>query len=330
VRIGLGAVRNVGEAAVAALLTARDAGGPFRDLFDVAARVPQGSLNRRVLESLVGAGACDGLGAPRERMLAGSAMALDHAAAMHRERESGQESLFGGGPAAPHTVVAPVLPEVAAWTSREKGAKEKEALGFYLTEHPLEHLRAEVERIATCGIAHVLERGDGAEVRVVGLVSERKQLTTRTGKLMGRVVLEDLTGRVECTLFSEAYEQARPHLENDTLVIADGRVEVREERGAQLLLTAVRPWEQARQQFRPALHLELRATDLGESLFLALDEVLARFPGESEVFLSIVKPDHAREVLRSRRYRVEPEAALLAALKERVPACRAKLGRGQS
>ena len=203
-------------------------------------------------------------------------------------------------------------------------------LGFYFSEHPLEHLRAELDSVATHPISQVLDLGDGTEVRIVGIVGEKKQITTRAGKLMGMVVLEDLSGRIECTLFPEPYEQARTLLEADTIVVAEGRVEVRDDRGTKLLLSAVRPWEQGRQDFRPALHLELRATDLTEPLFMAIDEVLARFPGDSEVYLHLVKPDHAREVLRARRYRVRPDDALIAGLKDRAPACRVRWGKGAS
>src|SRR5262249_2746347 len=156
-------------------------------------------------ESLVLAGACDGLGATRERLHAGAALALDHASTQHRERESGQSSLFGDADDALGVAVAPPLPEVPPWNNRDRGAREKEVLGFYFSEHPLEHLRREIERVGTHGIAQALELGDGAEVRVVGLVGEIRQLTTKAGKLMAMVVLEDLTGRVECTVFPEAY-----------------------------------------------------------------------------------------------------------------------------
>ena len=331
IRMGLGGVRNVGHGAADALIAARREGGVFRDLFDLASRVPGATFNRRVVESLVGAGACDALGPSRERLFAGVELTLQSAASRHRERASGQESLFGGGagPAAVE-INAPPLPDVPEWTSRERSAKEKEVLGFYFSEHPLEHIRSEIEAVATHGIAQVPELGDGTEVRIVGIVGEKKQITTKTGKLMGVVALEDLTGRVECTLFPEAYEKHRLMLETDAILVAEGRVEIRDDRGAKLLVSSVRPWEQGRHELRPALHLEMRATDLTESLFMAIDEVLARFPGDSEVYLHLIKPDHAREVLRARKYRVRLDDGLLAGLKESAPSCRVRWGKGAS
>jgi DNA polymerase-3 subunit alpha len=328
IRIGLGAVRNVGQGAVEAMLAARAEGGPFRDLFDLASRVPAGAFNRRVLESLVASGACDGFGAERGRLFAGAAQALDHASALHRERASGQSSLFGDDSSAAVAVSAPPLPDVPEWTSRERSAREKEILGFYFSEHPLQQLRADLEKVATHGIGTALDLGDGAEVRVVGIVGEIKQITTKAGKLMAMVVLEDLTGRVECTVFPEAFEAARAALVTDAIVVASGRVEVRDDRGPKLLLSEVKPWEQGREQFRPVLHIELKAEDLTEERLADLDQVLAAHPGESEVYLHIVKPDHSRLAMRARRRRVADGDALIAGIKQRVPGCRVRWGKG--
>ena len=327
IRIGLGAVRNVGQGAVDALLAARAEHGPFATLFDLASAVPQGALNKRVLESLVAAGACDALG-PRERLVAGAGLALDHASTQHRDRASGQASLFGDAEASPGVAVAPPLPDVPESSNRERGAREKEVLGFYFSEHPLEHLRADIERVATHGIARALELGDGAEVRVVAIVGEIRQLSTRAGKLMGIVTLEDLTGRVECTVFPEAYEQAREELKTDAVVIAAGRVEVRDDRGVKLLLSEIKPWEGARHQYQAVLHIEIRAEELTEERILGMDEVLSAYPGESDVVLHIVKPDHSRMAMRSRRFRVRAHDGLIAGLKERVPSCRVRWAKG--
>jgi DNA polymerase-3 subunit alpha len=167
-------------------------------------------------------------------------------------------------------------------------------------------------------------------VRVVGLVGEIKQLTTRAGKLMAMVVLEDLTGRVECTVFPEAYEQARARLAADVIVVASGRVEVRDDRGVKLLLTDVRPWEEGRQLVRTVLHIEVRAEDLTEERIAGMDEVLSSYPGDAEVVLHIVKPDHSRMAMRSRRFRVRAHDGLIAGLKSRVPSCRVRWGKGAS
>ena len=248
IRIGLGAVRNVGQGAVEAMIAARDAGAGFRDLFDLASRVPAGAFNRRTLESLCAAGACDAFGAERGQLFAGAALALEAAATLHRDQHAGQSSLFGdetpGGALAVH---APPRPGTPPWTARERSAREKETLGFYLSEHPLEPLRDEIARIATHTLAQAPERATARKFASWASWARSSRSRRVRARRMGAVVLEDLTGRLECTVFPEAYEAAGALLVSDAIVIASGRVEVREDRGTKLLLAEVRPFEGARE-----------------------------------------------------------------------------------
>ena len=331
IRIGLGAVRNVGQGPVEGVIAARADGGQFRDLYDLASRVVPGSMNRRVLESLIVSGACDSLGAERAQMFAGAAMALDTASSMHREKASGQSSLFGGDdPSAALAVVAPPLPQVPQWSGRERSAREKEVLGFYFGDHPLESLRAEIEQVATHSVAQVPEVEDGTEVRVVAIVTETKALTSKLGKPMLKVVLEDMSGRVECTVFPKVMDQARAHLIVGAIVIASGRIETSGNFGAQLLLSEAKPWEKGRDLYIPVLHIEMRAEDLTEERIEDMDQVLRSYPGDCEVYLHLVKPDHSRVAMRSRRFKVGPGERVITDLKARVPAVRARWGKGAS
>ena len=213
-------MRNVGQGAVEGLLAAREGaaatgdaaagpGRPFRDLFDLARRADSRTLNRRVLESLVAAGACDALGDERGRMFAGAGRVLEQAAALHRDRARGQSSLFGDEGQDDVLMTAPELPPAPAWSSRERSAREKEVLGFYFSEHPLEPLRGELERLATHAVSDLAQQAHGTEVRIGGVLGELRGINTRSGKLMAAAMLEDLTGRIECTLFPDLYEQVR-------------------------------------------------------------------------------------------------------------------------
>jgi DNA polymerase-3 subunit alpha len=325
IRYGLGAVRNVGQAAAESLVEAR-ASGPFESLYDLASRLDSRAMNRRVLESLVMAGACDSLGGERGQLYAFVDTVLERASAMQRDRVSGQSSLFGEDTSSVVALVAPPLPEVPEWTMRERSQREKEVLGFFFSEHPLEPLREALSRIATHTVADLTALEEGAEVRMGALVGEVKRLTTRSGKPMAIVTLEDLTGRVECTVFPEAYEQSKAILVPDHIVVATGRVEVREERH-RLLISEVRDYEEAQRTYRRCLHLELRAEQLSEEYLAGIDQVLSAFPGDAEVYLHIVQPDHSRMAMRSRRFRVADNDGVIAGLKERHPALRARWGK---
>jgi len=327
IRYGVGAVRNVGQGVVESLVAAREAGGPFTDLLDLARRLDAPSMNKRVLESLVAAGACDGLGGERGALFASAGTMLERAGSLRREQASGQSSLFGeeGGAVA---VVSPALPAVPAWTARERSTREKEALGFYFSEHPLEDLRERIESLATHRIADALLLEDRSEVRVAGLVGEIKSIMTRTGRPMAIVTLEDLSARVECTVFPDIFESARALLAPETVVIAAGRVEVREDRGVKLLLSEVRGLEEARRTWRRSLHVEIRAEEITVEGLERIDEVLRSHPGEAEVYLHIVRPDHSRMAMRSRRFTVAEDDRVIAGLKEAQPSLRVRWAKG--
>ncbi len=330
IRFGLGAVRNVGQGPVESLVAARQDGGTFRDLFDLARRLDARAMNRRVLESLVSSGACDALGRERGALFAAAGTMLEHAAALQRQKESGQSSLFGDGGEGGVAVVAPALPQCEPWANRERSAREKEVLGFYFSEHPLEEYREELARLTTHTIAQALELGDGAEVRVAGIVGEVKPITTRAGKPMAIVTIEDLTGRIEGTVFPDAFQQARPLLTTEQVLIASARIELREDRGTRLLFSELRGLDDARRTFRRCLHIEIRAKELTEDWLAEVDEVLSAHPGDSEVYLHIVRPDHSRLALRSRRFRVAEDDRLPAVLREKQPGLRVYWGKGPS
>jgi DNA polymerase-3 subunit alpha len=327
IRYGLGAVRNVGQGVVESLVAAREAGGTFADLLDLTRRLDAPGMNKRVLESLIAAGACDALGGERGALFAASGLMLDRAGSLRREKASGQSSLFGEESGAV-AVVAPSLPPVPAWTARERSTREKEALGFYFSEHPLEHVRDRIESLATHKIADALLLEDRSEVRIAGLVGEVKTIMTRTGRPMAIVTLEDLSARVECTVFPDTYEGARALLTAETIVVASGRVEIREDRGVKLLLSEVRGIEEARRTWRRSLHVEIRAEEISVEGLEKIDEVLRSHPGEAEVYLHIVRPDHSRMAMRSRRFTVAEDDRIIAALKEAQPKLRVRWAKG--
>jgi len=223
--------------------------------------------------------------------------------------------------------VSGASPEVPAWSPRDRSAREKEVLGFYFSEHPLEPLRDEIGRIGTHTIAEAAELDDGAEVRVVALAGDTKTINTKSGRLMGIVQLEDLTGRMESTAFPEVFESSRLLLAADSIVVLSGRIEKRDERPARLLLAEVRALEDARSVYRRSLHLEIRADEITEERLAGIDEVLSAHPGEAEVYLHIVKPDYSRVAMRSRRFRVAESEDVAARLRERHPDLKVRWGR---
>ncbi|WP_274364938.1 DNA polymerase III subunit alpha [Paenibacillus thermotolerans] len=205
IRFGLAAVKNVGTQAIEAILAARSSGGPFEDLIDLCRRVDLRVCNKRVLESLIAAGAADGLPGHRAQLLAVLDEAVDAAAKWKKEREDIQISLFG---LSEHTNWTVELPNVREMTRMEQLEHERELLGLYVTGHPLDAYQDWYEKWDMLPIHRLHELAEGTEVVVFGMVLSVKPIVTRKGQQMAFVELEDRVHKVEVVLFPETWKQA--------------------------------------------------------------------------------------------------------------------------
>ena len=234
IRYALAAIRNVGEAAMAELVAERERGGPFRDVFDMARRLDTKVLNKRQLESLACAGAFDALDSNRARVFASAETLMRVGAAAKEQHRSGQHSLFGAD-----TSVAPkaTLADTAGWAATERLTKEFEAIGFYLSAHPLDAYQNVLRRMGAVqsgGLALQVANGL-SRVKLGGIVSGKQERTSARGNRFAFVQLSDTTGAFEVVVFSELLATARELLEAGTpvLVTAEARLD-----GEQLRLTA--------------------------------------------------------------------------------------------
>ncbi|MBX5475798.1 MAG: DNA polymerase III subunit alpha [Clostridia bacterium] len=244
IRFGLAAVKNVGRGAVDAIVAARG-DGPFRSLFDFARRVDARHCNRRVLESLIKAGAFDSIEENRARLLKGLDAALAVAQEQQRWAAEGQLSLFAGlaeaGPAGGGAVPAgePPLPEEPDPGLRQRLLWEKEALGFYVSGHPLASLAGHLRRVAT-PIPDLRELADGSPVTIGGAIVSTRRTRTRQGEWMAFFVVEDLAGSVECVAFPRVFAGAARVLAPEQMVLVRGRVSWRDD-AVSVVAEAVEP-----------------------------------------------------------------------------------------
>ena len=318
IRFGMAGVKNVGEGAIEAILEAR-ATGRFPSLFDFCRRVDGRRVNRRVVESLVKCGAFDSLHANRAAVWAGLDRSLESGAAAQRDREIGQASLFGQDGAAP--APDPELPPAAPWADRERLAYEKEALGFYVTGHPLEPHVPELRRF-TDTTATTTEGKEGLEVRVGGLVTALRETRTRRGERMGFATLEDMEGSFELVVFAEAYARLAPLLKAGLAsgegripepVIVIGTLEAGE--APKLLVRDALELAQAEERLCTALHVRVMAGELSRDRLVALRDVLAAHKGDCSVVLHMTIPGESETLLAVPEARaVSPTDALLAAV----------------
>jgi DNA polymerase-3 subunit alpha len=235
---GLGAIKGVGEAAIAAMLDARDADGPFHDIWDFCRRIDLHRANRRVLEALIRAGALDGLADNRATLMNQLPDAIALAEQQRDTEAAGQGDLFGALSDDPGTVSAPD-PQIAArrwpdWDEDERLQGEKETLGLYLTGHPINKYDAELDAMVSQRIGRLVEGAQGngpsapgvtpirADQRTVaGLVVAVRIGKTQRGR-MASLTLDDRTGRIEVTVFSELFEETRALLVPDALLAITG------------------------------------------------------------------------------------------------------------
>ena len=216
---GLGGIKNVGEDAVRDLVEAREAGEEFISLLDLCSRINLRKMNKRAMESLIKGGACDCFGVSRSRLLAGLEPAMQRGQKRQKDRESGQTSLFNLMPQAP-AATQPGLgfdyPEGTEELSHEAMlAFEKEALGFFLTSHPLQPYRREFPRLGLTTLEDCLEFLPGEAVRVGVLVTHTKEHINKRGDKMAFCQIEDLTGAGECVFFADEYAKYKELLHTD-------------------------------------------------------------------------------------------------------------------
>ncbi|MCH8273530.1 MAG: DNA polymerase III subunit alpha [Armatimonadetes bacterium] len=229
VRFGLGAIKGIGDAAIEAILKARE-GGAFAHLFDLAERASEsGALNRTGVEALVKSGSLDSLEKNRNKLLAMVDTAVAWAAQAARDKQSGQESLFGenGGRGGPREY--PVLPHAEEPSRQETLAMEKEVLGLYVSDHPLRGHEEALTRKATHKAGSMAELEDGTAVTLAGVIAGRREIRTRSkNELMASLTLEDLSGQALIIVFPSVYEEYRSLLGKDQLISVRGQVRHRD------------------------------------------------------------------------------------------------------
>ena len=254
IRFGLVAVKNVGEAAIDAILEARQE-RPFTSLFDFCERVDLKKVNKRVVESLITCGAFDVTGARRSQMTAALEVALDHGQRVQKERCDPQMGLFGGVDC-PEPVNVPALPELDEWDDRLKLSHEKESLGFYLSGHPLTRYEDVLGQFTTSDAISLKEAADGAYVRVGGLVRGTKTIKTKKGDLMAFATIEDMNGAMDVTVFSRVYAAVVDLLVEDRAVLVHGQVQ-KDEQSVKLVAESIIPLEKAEESWTASVHVSL-------------------------------------------------------------------------
>ena len=300
ITFGLAAVRNVGEGLVRHIVAERDDAGPFEDFYDFCARVDPGVLNKRTVESLVKAGAFDSLGHPRKGLCLVSEEIIDRTLARRRERDAGIMTLFGDldDEAADAGVTGTKVPiPDAEFGKAERLAFEKEMLGLYVSDHPLQGLEGSLRRLVDYSLATLREAAvetangqqggvsDGDVVTVGGVVTALSRRYTKKGDLMATFVLEDLESSIEVFVFPRTMQEYGALLEDDAVICIKGRVDLREEVPKLISSQVSRPELQGSDD--RDLLLRIPVGLLTDTTVKRLKDLLAEHPGGTTVLLEV-------------------------------------------
>ena len=323
IRFGLHAVRNVGTNVVAGIVAAREEKGKFSDFPDFMDKVPAIVCQKKVVESLVKAGAFDSLRHGRRALVAIHEDAVDQYADVKRNEAIGQDSLFGGVDDVSFGSMTVKVPDIPEWDKVTLLGFEREMLGLYVSSHPLMGLEHVLSASADCTIGVLLadeSRGDNTPITISGLITAVQRKVTRKGDTWAIITVEDLEGAINVMLFPSTYQLHAPMLVEDTIVVVKGKVrrndDVPEISGSEVSVPDVSARDDG-----PVV-ISLSAARCTPPTVEQLKDVLSTHPGVAEVHLRLTTASSTKVLRLDPRLRVSPSPSLMADLKALLgPTC---------
>jgi DNA polymerase-3 subunit alpha len=330
IRFGLDAVKNVGHAAVEAILRAREE-SPIASIWDFCERVDARAVNKRAIECLIKCGALDSTGATRRGMLEALPAAQSAGQKAQEDAQLGQGSIFdfggegdGEGPGVSHTAHRPPIPAVE-FDRAELLALEKETLGTYLSSHPLTEVRGALRARVDCSLADLSNKPDGSWVTVGGIVVECKKIRTKSGSQMMFATLDDIEGQVEMLVFKADEAESATTIAPDAIVVVRGRIDHKERGETKLVVQEAERFQPDREEIARAaevasvpagpFELIVDAAMFNPALVDELKAVFEHHKGEADVHLAIrTRGGESKRLLLGDGYRVRPSSGLRAEL----------------
>jgi DNA polymerase-3 subunit alpha len=294
IRFGLVAVKNVGEAAIESIIEARQA-GRFESLYDFCQRVDLSKVNKGVLVSLIKCGAFDSTGAARSCLFNALEDIMDYGQTVQQEKSDPQMCLFDSCADA-EGINCPPLPEIQEWEEKELLTMEKEALGFYITGHPLNRYQDIIEKFTNTNALGLKGHNDGECVRIAGIARSSKVIKTKKGDLMAFVTVEDIHGSTEVVVFSSVYAEANQLLTEDNPILVEGRIQ-KDENSAKILADKIVPIEHAEETWTASIHVNLEITRTDRGVLESLQKILERHAGPCTAFIHLLSAEKTEAVI---------------------------------
>lgn len=288
IRFGLGAVKNVGEGAVEAIIKARKEVGRFKTLFHLCEKADMSAINRRVMESLIRAGALDSVPGTRAQLLLALDSAIETGVRAMKDRDSGQVGLFGTGPAEEQTEQP--LPFAADWTPKEKLNYEKELLGFYVSGHPLDAYEEKIAELAKHDSSKLEGLEKGAEVALCGILTGIQRRRNREGKPWASMVIEDRLGSIDGMVFTTQYERIHTMLQEDQAVLIRGMALPEDSNPTKVSIQDIVPLDLARVSVPTLISVKVPIGRNGADRAEELKQLFERKQGQTQVRLQLNFP----------------------------------------
>jgi len=332
IRFGLAAIKNVGDAAIDTLLMERGTGGPFHSLFDFCQRVDLRKVNRRVIESLIKCGAFDVSKTHRSQMLTSLDEALTRSQQIQKRKGEAQMSMFASS-----VKEESPYPELEEFPEKQLITFEKETIGFYFSQHPLSRYREVVQRVTQEDSSTLAELPNGSEVKICGLVSTMKEITTKKGDRMAFVTLEDMKGFVEAILFPEVFKASLTLLRSGEPIILRGTLDLSDEQAgetrigqqtkAKIIGREVEALPEPSAQPTRTLRIKMPFDLLNLERLEDLKTVILAHRGDAQLVLHLIDGTKEDTVIAlSDRYRVDCSLAFQADVKKLFESCTISFG----
>lgn len=287
IRFGMAAIKNVGEAAIESIVEVRDQEGPFESLYDFCERVNSSKVNKKVLEALIKCGAFDSCNIRRSQMMAILEDALEHGSRIQKEKADSQLDLFAdSNMGAQVPVSTPKMPDIEEWDDNMLLSLEKEALGFYITGHPLDKYEKIIQTYTTVNSLSIQEKENEAVIRIGGSLKILKIHKTKKGDMMAFSAIEDQYGSIEVVVFPNLYAKVHQMLANEDIAILEGEVQ-KNENMVKLIANVIVPIEKASEEWTNGVLIQVDSQKNTTQDLEELKSIIDLYPGDCTACLKI-------------------------------------------
>ncbi|MGQ0286496.1 DNA polymerase III subunit alpha [Pasteurellaceae bacterium 22721_9_1] len=312
---GIGAIKGVGEGPIEALVSARNRGGIFKDLFDLCARVDLKQINRRTFESLIKSGAFDKLGPHRAALAKNLEDALHSSNQFAKDEEIGQADMFGVLTES-HEDVERKYAKTARWSEKQILEGERETLGLYLSSHPISPYLKELSHYSSSRLADLTPNQRGKTSKACGLIIASRFAVTKKGSRLGIATLDDRSGKLDITLFAEALEKYGEKLQKDAIVIVSGQVSFDEfTQGLRMSVRELETLDEARSRYAKSLALSIKQAQITPHFIRQLKDIIEPYSGGTIPINMYYDSPKGRALLKlGVQWSIHPQDELLSAL----------------